>query len=227
MIGLDGFCTECQQTADCCVCPAVDDPWAGEDQGAYDDPGPEPPADDDPRADLLAGLRNGSWLDGQDFPPLAYAVPGLIPEGLTVLVGAPKIGKSWLVLGCALAVASGGVALSGIACPGERDVLYLALEDGHRRMQARCRAILASPYRPDDPIPARYAYLLRINPGEVVATIRAWLELHGSSAPLVIVDTLGKVMPPAMSGETPYSRDYRVMGQLKDLAENEKWPAPR
>ena len=45
---------------------------------------------------LRSGLRNGSWLDRQDFPPLRYAVPGVIPEGSTLLVGAPKIGKSAL-----------------------------------------------------------------------------------------------------------------------------------
>jgi hypothetical protein len=43
--------------------------------------------------DLLAGLRNGGWLDAQDFPPLRYAIPGLVPEGLSLIVGAPKIGN--------------------------------------------------------------------------------------------------------------------------------------
>ena len=88
---------------------------------------------------LLATLRTGAWLDAQVFPPLSYAVPGLIPEGSVLLVGAPKIGKSWLVLTVALA-AGGGMALS-IAVP-KRPVLYLALEDGNRRLQDRCRKLL-------------------------------------------------------------------------------------
>ena len=46
--------------------------------------------------DLLAGLHTGAWLDMQEFPPLAFAVPGIIPEGFTLLVGPPKAGKSWL-----------------------------------------------------------------------------------------------------------------------------------
>jgi hypothetical protein len=57
---------------------------------------------------LLATLRDGAWLDAQEFPPLAYAVPGLIPEGSVLLVGAPKIGKSWLVLAVGLAASDGG-----------------------------------------------------------------------------------------------------------------------
>lgn len=83
-----------------------------------------------PDGDLLAGLRNGSWLDRQDFPPLKYAVPGLIPEGTTLLVGPPKIGKSWFVLACALATAAGGVVLDKITVTA-RPTLYLALEQRH------------------------------------------------------------------------------------------------
>jgi hypothetical protein len=65
---------------------------------------------------LLATLRTGAWPDAQVFPPLVYAVPGLIPEGSVLLVGAPKIGKSWLVLAIGLAASDGGKAL-GIDIP--------------------------------------------------------------------------------------------------------------
>jgi AAA domain len=172
---------------------------------------PDPYANDD----LLAGLRNGTWLDGQDFPPLRYAVPGVIPEGLTLDVGAPKIGKSWLVLGCGLAKASGGVALSAIPVDAA-PVLYLALEDGDRRMQDRCRILLEG-----EPIPAAFDYLTRVEPGRVIDTIAAWLARHPGAAPFVILDTLGKVMPPAVAGESVYQRDYRIASELKRLADTE------
>ena len=42
-----------------------------------------------------------------DFPPPEWLIEGLLPEGLTVLSGAPKIGKSWLSLQLALAVTTG------------------------------------------------------------------------------------------------------------------------
>jgi AAA domain len=140
---------------------------------------PDPFAADD----LLAGLRNGAWLDRQDFPPLRYAVPGLIPEGSTVLVGAPKAGKSWLVLACGLAKASGGVALNSIRVDAS-PVLYLALEDGDRRMQSRCRTLLEG-----EPIPAAFDYLTRVESGRVIDTIAAWLARHSGAAPFVILDT--------------------------------------
>lgn len=180
-----------------------DDVWPDPDVGA---------AHDDP---LLAGLRNGAWLDQQDFPPLRYAVPGIVPEGSTLLVGAPKIGKSWLVLAWALAKAAGGIALSAIRVDAA-PVLYLALEDGDRRMQSRCRDLLVG-----DPIPAAFDYLTYVEPGRVVETIAAWLKRHPGASPLVILDTLGKVMPPALNGETSYQRDYRIGSALKRLAESE------
>jgi hypothetical protein len=116
-----------------------------------------------------------------------------------------------MVLDIALAVAAGGVALGNIAVGPARPVLYLALEDGHRRMQTRCRELLA-----DSPIPGQFEYLTRIQPGRVIDTVRTWLTLRNSDdAPLVILDTLGKVMPSAAVGESAYQRDYRVGSALK------------
>jgi AAA domain len=162
---------------------------------------------------LLATLRTGAWLDAQVFPPLAYAVPGLIPEGSVLLVGPPKIGKSWLVLTVALAAAAGGNALS-ITIP-KRPVLYLALEDGDRRLQDRCRKLLRG-----EAIPREFQYLLRPEQGRVIETITAWLDREHDIPPLVILDTLGRVMPPALPGETSYQRDYRIGTTLKRIADD-------
>jgi hypothetical protein len=168
----------------------------------------------DSDTELLAGVRDGAWLTGQDFPPLAYAVNGLIPEGLCLLVGPPKAGKSWLTLGLLLAIASGGEALSHIKAAPARRVFYLALEDGDRRMQDRCRALLG----PGEEIPALFHYQTRIMPGMVLPTVNAWMRRHPDTA-MVVIDTLGKVMPPAQIGESAYQRDYRVGSALKALAD--------
>lgn len=166
--------------------------------------------------DLLAGLRTGAWLDQQVFPPLTWTIPGIIPEGLSLLVGPPKVGKSWLTLDLALASSSGGRALGKIVVGPVRPVLYLALEDGDRRMQSRCRELLKG-----DPIPEELNYFTRIEAGTVLDTVRAWLETISNFAdPLVILDTLGKVMPRTLPGETDYQRDYRVAGSLKRLCDD-------
>ena len=101
----------------------------------------------DDEVDILAGMRNGAWLDAQVFPPLEYVVPALITEGAGILIGPPKLGKSWLVANFGLACAAGGSALGRIRVT-PRPVLYLALEDGERRLQSRFRTITCG-----EPIP--------------------------------------------------------------------------
>ncbi len=89
---------------------------------------------------LLPPLRTIDSVDilTKEFPDPVWAIPGIVPAGLTVIAGRPKIGKSWLTMQIALAVATGGAAL------GERiergRVLYLALEDSERRLQKRMAA---------------------------------------------------------------------------------------
>lgn len=165
---------------------------------------------------LLQGLRSGDWLDAQTFPPLRYAVPGLVPEGFTLNVGPPKIGKSWEILDLALSIAAGGRALGHLEVGEPRPVLVLALEDGDRRLQDRCRKLLQG----GDVIPKRLHYMTRIEPGYVLDTVQAWLDMYGDEEPVVFLDTLGKVMPPALMGESAYQRDYRIGSALKRLADD-------
>lgn len=169
----------------------------------------------DTLTDPLAGLRSGAWLDRQTFPPMSWAVPGLIPEGFGLFTGAPKAGKSWAALDIALAVAAGDKALGRIVTGAPRPVLLLALEDGERRLQGRCRTLLGE----GAPIPERLDFQTRATPAEVLGIVRAWLDRHGHTRPLVILDTLGKVMPPALPGEGAYQRDYRIGGTLKALVD--------
>jgi hypothetical protein len=131
-------------------------------------------------------------------------------------VGAPKIGKSWLSLAVALAAASGGCALGNVKVGPPRPVLLLALEDGGRRLQDRIRKLI-----PGESIPPLLHHMTRIQPGMVVPTIEAWLANIDHSEPLVILDTLGKILPPAMNGETAYQRDYKVASRLKEICDNQ------
>ncbi|MER5783895.1 AAA family ATPase [Streptomyces mobaraensis] len=80
-------------------------------------------------------------LMAAEFPEPRWAVPGIISEGVNLLAGPPKVGKSWLSLGLALAVAAGGQAMDTVPVEGG-PVLYLALEDTPRRLQTRMRKIL-------------------------------------------------------------------------------------
>jgi AAA domain/CHC2 zinc finger len=79
---------------------------------------------------------NAEGLNQMTFSPIKYVVPGYIVEGLTLFAGKPKIGKSWLLLHAAFAVAEGGLTLGNVQCE-QGDVLYAALEDNPRRLQSR------------------------------------------------------------------------------------------
>jgi AAA domain/Transcriptional regulator, AbiEi antitoxin len=131
-----------------------------------------------------------------------------------VIAAPPKAGKSLLILGWMLAVASGGPALGALSTGPARGALYLALEDGDRRLQARCRHLLA----PGEPIPARLRYVLTVPPGEVEAVVEDALARYPDTA-LVVIDTLGRIMPLPRQGETTYQRDYRVGVALKRIAD--------
>lgn len=74
-------------------------------------------------------------LLSMEFAPPVCVVPGLLYEGLNLLGGRPKLGKSWLALQIALAVSTGGMVFGQTVERGK--VLYLALEDNETRLKGR------------------------------------------------------------------------------------------
>lgn len=160
--------------------------------------------------DPLDGAYTAEWLMRQVFPPVEYVVPGLIPEGLTMLVAPPKVGKSWMVLGIAAAAATGGKAFRAIGVK-QRPVLYLALEDGPRRLQGRLHK-LGMPAGP------RNMLLKTSLVASALDTIDAFLQRHADEQPLVILDTLGKIRGHSTTSDA-YGRDYTQVSALKDLVD--------
>jgi hypothetical protein len=148
-----------------------------------------------------------------EFPEPRWAVPGLVPEGLTVLAAPPKAGKSWLTLQLALAVAAGGRALGKVPV-ASGDALLLALEDTPRRLQQRLRMLLEG-----GPAPRRLAISTVARPlGQTVEDLRGWLERH-PDARLVVVDVLARLRGPADDRSSAYDRDYASIASLKRVAD--------
>lgn len=166
----------------------------------------------DEEAYALNVIRTGTELEQKTFPPLVWFVHGLIAEGFGLLTGPPKLGKSWFVLDVLLFVALGESVLGRIAVK-KRPVLYLALEDSERRLQDRIWKLLNN-----RPVPEQFHYVTDLQGQDPRLVIRLWLDQNPNG--LVVVDTLGKVMPPARPGEGAYERDYRVGGDLKRLADS-------
>jgi hypothetical protein len=157
---------------------------------------------------------DAATLWGVIHPEPKWAVPGLIPEGVMILAGRPKAKKSWLMLGTALAVACGGVALGSIQVT-QGDVLYLALEDSKRRLTQRLRDI-----NPEDAPPAGrltfYTEWPRLHLGGA-DQIKQWLGEH-PQARLVVIDTLAKVRPPNSKIGNVYTDDYSVGEILTEIS---------
>ena len=97
---------------------------------------------------ILKNALSATELMAIEFPEPRWIVPGIVPEGTTILAGKPKMGKSWLALGTSVAVAAGGVAL-GTKKVERGAVLYLALEDNPRRLQSRLKKLLPGGAAPE------------------------------------------------------------------------------
>jgi hypothetical protein len=163
----------------------------------------------------------GNWISAADlltmeFEPVRYVVPGFIAEGLTILGGRPKLGKSWLALDFAIGVASGGVSL-GERCE-QGAALYLALEDNQRRLQDRMKTVLP---KLKSAWPDLSALGLRTDAPKVNAGLIAQLDQWRRSVTnprLIIIDTLAMVRPPKKGNQDSYSADYEVLSPLQKFA---------
>ncbi len=158
--------------------------------------------------------RSAVELMAAEIPDLNWAVEGLLCQGLAILAGAPKIGKSWLALFLTACVALGHKALGAMAVQSG-EVLYLALEDTERRLQDRLKKVIG-----EGDVPSRLFF--ETHCGDLGATgvksIRGWLSEH-PDARLVVIDALAKVTPPRDSRKNAYNEDYALVGKIKALAD--------
>ena len=156
-------------------------------------------------------LDRRAGTDGVTFRN-EVAVPDLIVEGSNLLVGPPKLGKSWLALNVGLAIAQGGNVLGSPVDQGH--VLYLALEDGGRRLQSRLRIVLSG-----EPAPERLTLETTCETLTDGGTerIEEWLGDH-PDARLVIIDVFN-VPRSGERADEPYDADYQAMAVIQDLAD--------
>jgi RecA-family ATPase len=76
------------------------------------------------------------------FPPANFIIPTLLPEGLAILSGKPKAGKSFLALDLCIGVTTGAAVLGSIR-PMIGDAIYCANEDTDRRLKGRIAKYLS------------------------------------------------------------------------------------
>ncbi len=142
------------------------------------------------------------------YKPIGFAVDGLITQGLYILAGSPKAGKSWLALQLCLAVAKGEKLFDRETNGGT--ALYFCLEDGYERIQKRLYELT------DEPSDNLFFSILADSIGcGLEEQITKFKSVH-EDLHLVVIDTLQMVRSET---DSTYGSDYAELLPLKALAQ--------
>ena len=150
-------------------------------------------------------------LQNRTYEPTHFLVDELIPEGLHILAGAPKIGKSFLVAQIAYHVSTGKALWDYEVHPGT--VLYLALEDDFQRIQSRMFMM----YGVNDTDRLHFATAAGKIGNGLDEQLENFVREHPDTR-LIIIDTMQKIRE--IGGEAySYASDYEIIGKLKQFAD--------
>ncbi|MGH1364215.1 MAG: AAA family ATPase [Calditrichia bacterium] len=160
-------------------------------------------------------IYSGHDLVTLDFPEPQWAIDKLVPEGLTILAGRPKSGKSFMALSWSLAIASGGKALSDYSAR-EGEVLYLGLEDTPRRLADRIKTMLR--FDPGVKGLESFHFMPDFNQLEDGGDLqlRNCLD-QKKDIRMVVIDTFGRFANPKRNSDL-YSEDYKTTASLQKIA---------
>jgi len=157
--------------------------------------------------------KTGEELLSMQLPATRMIIESLIPQGLHILGGAPKIGKSWLTLWLCLRIAQGEPVWN---LPTEKgDTLYLCLEDSFARIQNRLLD-----FTEDAPDTIHFATMSETIAGGLVKQIENFLAEHPQTN-FIAIDTLQRVRDAAGEANA-YANDYREVNVLKSLADKHR-----
>lgn len=153
-------------------------------------------------------MYSSEYIMNTPMKPIEYCVDGLISQGLFILAGAPKAGKSWLALDMCLSIAKGEKVLGKETLCGH--AVYLSLEDSLIRLQNRLYELTDEPS--DNLNFAIMAESISNGLPEQIEYCRKRFD----DLKIVVIDTLQKVRN---ESESSYSSDYKELSVLKSLAD--------
>ena len=169
---------------------------------------------------LFAQMQDPDYLYMMDmdtlmektFPVKEAVIDHLLYKGVYLFAGAPKIGKSFLVLQIAYAISTGQPLWEYPVHPGP--VLYLALEDHYQRLQERMARMFG--------VDGKGELLLAVTAKQIGQGLEKQMEYFLKQYPnarLIIIDTLQKVRE-AAGDRYSYASDYEIIGQMKTFADH-------
>ena len=142
------------------------------------------------------------------YKPIEFVVDGLLAQGLYILAGAPKVGKSWLALDMCLSIAKGEKVLGQETAQGT--ALYLCLEDSYARIQNRLYEIT------DEPTENLHFTVMSESIGSGLEEQIENFKKEHSDLKVVFIDTLQMIRESTDNG---YGSDYKELSVLKNLAD--------
>ncbi len=141
------------------------------------------------------------------YKPIEFVVENLIAQGLYILAGASKVGKSWLALDMCLSIAKGEKVLGQQTTQGT--ALYLCLEDSFARIQNRLYELT------DESTENLYFSIMsELIGNRLEEQIKNFKNAH-LDLKIVFIDTLQMIRG---DSESNYSSDYKELSVLKSLA---------
>lgn len=141
-------------------------------------------------------------------------IDGILSNGLAILSGDSKIGKSWMVLWLCLKI-SQGESVWGLPT-AQTDVIYLALEDNDWRIQQRMQELIDEP-----PKNLHFGFSCGKLGAELEGQIKGVLEDNPNTG-LLFIDTLQMVRDNVSSRVNAYAQDYKDLSALKKIADDHK-----
>lgn len=164
-----------------------------------------------PAAGAPLSVESFADLVARDFPPQLFLVADLIPAGqLVMLGGRGKAGKSWLVLQLIAAIDRG---IPFLGKPTKRGkVLYLALEDGRRRLNQRPKLMN---WQPSPAVDIGFRVDTFDHGGQGLAHVRQAIAAGGYD--LVVIDTLVKTLS-GSADENNNTEMGAICNELADMA---------
>jgi hypothetical protein len=142
-----------------------------------------------------------------------WIVKDYLPEGLCVLGSRPKVGKSWMGLGLAIAICNGDMFFNQKVNPGK--VLYCALEDNRKRIKRRFNSMgLTQEHKKPD-----FIYSCRKLTQGFEDDLKSFLDKEENKYRLIIIDTLGKIIPGDNKvNKNAYLHDTALLSNIHRIA---------
>ena len=159
-------------------------------------------------------LINAETLFYQPLEHPRMLIDGILSDGLAILSGDSKIGKSWMVLWLGLKI-SQGEPIWGLPTT-KTNVIYLALEDRDWRVQQRMQELVDNP--PDN---LHFGFACGKIGAELEDQIKTVLQEYPNTG-LLFIDTLQMVRDNVSGKTNAYAQDYRDLSALKKIADDHK-----